>query len=415
MGAESKAADQPRRFCGFYFPYGVSLPDAKHADAEWNWFPDGTGTDFKFRKSLESLEPLRNDVTIMSGLSHPNGRRMGGHDTGDIFLTGAQFKGSQFVNSISIDQFAAEHIGKHTRFSSLVLSTDGGVGEPTRTSTLSFGRTGQPVPSLSKPRQIFDRLFGVNDESLAAQHRELRNSRNMLDQVLANAKSLRLKLGKQDQRKFDEYLASVRAIEQRVERSQRWLEIPKPKVAETGLHLEADDNAPRELIRTMYDLIYLAFQTDSTRLATYQLGSMNGATSIAGKFPSLIGLKGNHHSLAHGAGKAGGAERLGQWDQFLAQQFSYFLERLRSTPEGDGNLLDNTICFYGSSNSKTHNNNNYPLILAGGRRLGLKHGQHLTLDAKTPLSNVFVTTLNCMGIETPTFADSTGELTALKA
>jgi hypothetical protein len=415
MDASAKTAQQPRRFAAVYFPYGVSLPNEDHEHANWNWFPKGEGRDFQFNDSLKPLEPLRDQVTILGGLSHPHGRKMGGHDTSDIFLTGAELKGSQLQNSISMDQVAAAHFADQTRYASLALSTDGGVGESTRSSTLSFSRTGQPLPALSKPRQVFERFFGVNAASKAAQRRELQNSGSMLDLVLENAKSLRLRLGSEDQAKLDEYLASVRQIEKRVERSEQWLDVPKPKVDATGLHLDATDETPLELIRTMYDLMFLAFQTDSTRMATYQLGNMNGATSIAGKFPALLGYGESMHKLAHGWNKKGGAEALGKWDRFLAEQFAYFINRLKDTPEGDASLLDHTMLLYGSSNSRTHNNTNYPIIFAGGKRLGFKHGKFLKFGEDTPFANVHATALNRLGVPTESFADSQGEMTELLA
>ncbi|MGY8671955.1 MAG: DUF1552 domain-containing protein [Verrucomicrobiia bacterium] len=413
MTAQAKTLSRPRRFAAVYFPYGVSLPTEDHEHANWTWFPQGEGRDFQFNDSLKSLEPLRDQVTIMSGLSHPHGRRMGGHDTSDIFLTGAELKGSRLKNSISLDQVAASQFGEETRYPSLSLSTDGGVGEATRASTLSFGRTGQPIPAQHQPRQVFDRLFGVNADSKAAQRRRLTNSGSMLDLVRENTRSLRRRLGREDQQKLDEYLSSVRQIEQRVERSERWLDIPNPKVDASGMHLDASDEMPRELIRTMYDLMALAFQTDSTRYATYQIGNMNGATSIAGKFPALLGLGQSMHKLAHGWNKQGGAEALGKWDEFLAQQFTYFIERLKNTPDGDASLLDHTILLYGSSNSRTHNNTNYPIMLAGGKGLGMKHGQYLKLNEQTPFANVHTTILNRLGVPTEKFADANGELTQL--
>ena len=195
---------------------------------------------------------------------------MGGHDTADIWLTGAQFKGGTFQNSVSIDQLAARHFGDSTRFSSLTMSTDGGVGEATRSSTLSFSHNGTPIPAQNRPRLVFNRFFGINSESVVQQRNELENSGSMLDLLLEHSKTVRKKLGKQDLQKFDEYLESVRSIEKRVDRSQRWLDIPKPKVATTDLHLDSDHNSPEEYIRTMYDLIFLAFQTDSTRLHFFQ-------------------------------------------------------------------------------------------------------------------------------------------------
>ncbi|NNE93160.1 MAG: DUF1552 domain-containing protein [Verrucomicrobiales bacterium] len=417
MGATEKttvAASKPVRLCAVYFPYGAATPRGKDADLNWSWMPQGEGADFQLGESLKSLEPFRDDITFLKGLSHLNGRKMGGHDTADIWLTGAQFKGGQFRNSVSIDQLAAQQFGDATRYSSLTMSTDGGVGEPTRSSTLSFGRNGQPIPAHNRPRLIFDRLFGVNPESAEKQRQELVNSGSMLDLLLDHSKSVRKNLGKQDQQKFDEYLESVRAIEKRVDRSQRWLDIPKPEVDASGLHLDSDDNTPEEYIQTMYDLIFLAFQTDSTRVATYQIGNMNGATSVAGKFPQLLDFGGTLHNLAHGAGKPGGMEKLGKWEKYLAEKLTGFLERLRSTEEGDGgHLLDSTMVLYGSSNSNTHNNTNYPLMLAGGKKLGLKHGQLVNYGADTPLTNLHVTMLNRLGVPSDGFVDSTGELTEI--
>ena len=411
MADADDAQELPRRFCSVYFPFGVSLPPEKHEHAEWNWFPEGGGKDFRFRNVLRSLEPLKENVTVLGGISHPSGHKMGGHDTGDIFLTGASFHGSDFSNSISLDQFAALEMGNQTRFPSLVLSSDGGVGEPTRSTTLSFSREGRPVPALASPRQIFSRLFGDGDNDTEAEQRQLENSGSILDLVMEHARSLKNRLGRQDQNKFDEYLSSVRDIERRVQRSQHWLDIPKPEVPPGAVNIEVSQDAPREYLQSMYDLMFLAFQTDSTRLATYMIGQVAGATTIANAFPACIGLQGNWHGLAHGAGKKGGYERLGRFDQFLVEQLASFLEKLASTSEGDGTLLDRTIVLYGSSNSRTHNNRNYPLVLAGGKGLGLKHGQYLRYKDNLPLANLFVTILHRLGIESPSFADSSGELT----
>ena len=415
MGASAKTLPRPKRFCSIYFPYGVSLPRKKDDSAKWQWFPDAVGRDYRFNESLKCLEPLREHLSILGGLSHPHGRKIGGHDSADIFLTAAELKGGQLKNSVSIDQLMAAQLGDDTRFRSLSLSVDGGVGEATRSSTLSFSRSGQPVPALHNPRVVFNRLFGKEDRSLEDQRQELQNSENMLDLVLDHSKSVRRKLGKQDQNKFDEYLQSVRQIEQRVERSEKWLDVPKPQVNAAGLHLDADDKTPGELIKTMLDLMYLAIQTDSTRFLTYQMGNMNGATSIATKFPSLLGFGKNQHTLAHGWNKPRGAEALGKWDRFRAQQLSYFLQRLQDTPELDGTLLDHTMVLYGSSNSNTHNNTNYPLVVAGGDELGLKHGGYHRFGSDVPLSNLFVTMMNRLGMPTKNFVDSTGEITELIA
>lgn len=235
----------------------------------------------------------------------------------------------------------------------------------------------------------------------------------MLDLVLAQSKSLRDKLGKQDQLKFDEYLPSIRETEKRVVRSQEWLDVPKGKVDEESLELSCSTDLPLVFMRTMCDLMYLAFQTDSTRLATYMLSAMNGNTSNA--FPKALGL-GTQHELAHSAGKPGGFPRQGRWNQCLIENLARFLQRLAETPEGDGNMLDNTLILLGTSNSRTHNNHNDPLVFAGGRNMGIEHGQYLTYNRDgndAPMSNLLFTILNRMGVAETGFSDSTGDLSEL--
>jgi hypothetical protein len=420
MGAGAVGAPQqantPKRLCAMYFGFGVGLPKEDGEHAQWRWFPKGEGRDFQFTETLKPLDAHREKLTVLGGLSHPNGRKMGGHDTGDTFLTGAFLNNKFLQNTISLDQVVAQAMGDETRFSSLVLSTDGGVGEPTRSSTLSYNDKGRPIPALNQPQQIFDRFFGEGDADTIAQRRRLKSASSMLDRVLEDSRSLRNRLGNQDREKLDEYLASVRQIEQGVERSQRWLEIPRPELRDEErdmLQLDADDKAPLQFIRTMYDLIYLAFRTDSTRVATYQITNMADCSSKAAKFPQLQGFKDSLHSLAHDWDKPEGAEKLGRWDRFMAEQFAYFLARLDSAKEENGSLLDHSLVLYGSSNSTTHTNNNYPLVLAGGSELGLHHGQFLKFPEKIPLANLFTTMLHCVGVDQEKFADSTGEMTEI--
>lgn len=414
---KNSTAELPKRFCCVYFPFGVAVPAEDQPTRQWGWFPTGEGKSFKFTNVLSPLESLRDNVTVIGGISHPNGWVMGGHDTGDIFLTGSLMKSGVFTNTISLDQRIAEANGTNTRFRSLTLSSDGGVGEPTRSCTLSFTREGRPIPALSSPTQIFKRLFGVESGgNIGHQRRQLKNTSSMLDRVLEHSKTLNQKLGVNDQRKFEEYLASVRTIERRVERAEAWLEIPKPKVSHDTINTEATQQGPKDYIKAIYDLMYLAFQTDSTRVATYMIGQVAGATTIANAFPGCLGLAPNWHGLAHGAGKPGGIEKLGRFDQFLAQNHASFLSRLSGTTEGEGSLLDRTVVLYGSSNSRTHNNHNYPLLLAGGRDLGLTHGQFLQYNEREmPLSNLYATIANCLGINDEGFSDSTGEMSDILA
>jgi hypothetical protein len=412
--AGSRDQMAPRRFCSIYFPYGVSLPKIDGEYGQWHWFPKGGGKDFTFNKSLEPLESMRDQVTVLGGLSHPKVRRIGGHDSGDTFLTGEEMSlaTSGLKNSISLDQFMARthRLGSKTRFSSLTLSSDGGTGLPTRANTLSYSHSGQPIPSLNRPALVFERLFGLKGDSIDAQRKGLTRTGSHLDLLIDEAKTLQRKLGKTDQEKLDQYLTSVREIEQDVERSAQWLKVPRPKVNAEGLSLDADSETPGKLIHAMLDLIALAFQTDSTRFATYQLASMHGAISIANKFPPLLGFAKEAHGLAHGAGKGTGAENKGKWDRYQTECLAYLMKRLNEMKEGDGTVLDNTCILYGSSNSKTHNNNNYPLVLAGGRNMGYQHGQYLKFDQDVPLANLFVTIQKSLGAKADSFADSTGEM-----
>lgn len=420
MSGSSHAAatekSMAKRLCAFYFGFGVSLPKEDSDQAKWRWFPNGNGKEFKFTETLQPLEKHRDHLSILGGLSHPNGRRMGAHDTGDTFLTGAYLNNKMLQNTVSVDQVAAVTASEQTRFSSLVMSTDGGVGEPTRSSTLSYDDKGRPLPALNQPQQIFDRFFGEGDADVLRRQRRLKSAAGMLDRVLEDSKSLRKRLGNHDREKLDEYLASVEEIERGVQRSQQWLEVPRPELSDQDreiLHLEADDEAPRNFIRTMYDLIYLAFRTDSTRVATYQITNMADCSSKAAKFPQLEGFKSSLHSLAHDWNKPGGAEALSRWDQFMAEQLSYFLDRMSDSKENEASLLDNTVVLYGSSNSTTHNNRNYPLVLAGGGNLGLQHGQYLRFDEKIPMSNLLLTMLHRVGSEQESFSDSTNDLTEI--
>ena len=256
----------PPRLCCVFFANGVSLPPVDHADhKKWNWFPLGEGADYRLTQTLKPLEPFRQDMTILGGLSHPLGRLLVGHATADIWLTGGDVRGSEYRNSISFDQRVAREQGKHTRFPSLVLSSNGGVGYKTRTTTVSFNRSGEAIPAESNPRQIFERLFsGGGTASLRARKRQLQQDRRIVDLVLEDSRNLKRRLGHHDQQKLEEYLEAVHEIERRLERTEAWLAAPRPTVDPGQLNLTVSQNSPRDYIRTMYDLMLLAFQTDTT-------------------------------------------------------------------------------------------------------------------------------------------------------
>lgn len=425
----NKRSDQRKRLACFYQPDGVPMPrvdDPAHQD--WSWFPHGKGTDFRFTKCLDPLEPLRKDLTIFSGLSHPAARNIHGHSNADQFLTGAPTGGAgDYANTISLDQLFAAQVGEQTRHGSLVLSTDGGTGSPRGTQTMSFNQFGRHVPAEHKPKRIFDMLF-VKSSADAA--RRLALSKSALDDLMIDARSLQKTLSKRDQETLDEYLQSVRDTEINIEKAKRWMNIPLPQVNVDHLQLDITPEDPQIYLQTMYELIYLAFKTDSTRVATYQLGRENGV-GISDYLARAVGFK-LTHQLSHGTKKPGGWENFGTYCRFLSQEFERFASKLKSTPEpgGEGNMLDNTLLLFGSASSSFHLSRNYPLILVGGKNMGFKHGQYLkygqgnednqadagiSTDAgwrgemdyqELPLSNLYLTMLQKLGIETKTFGGS---------
>lgn len=427
-------SDDIKRLACIYFPDGVPMPLPEDpAYKDWSWFPHGAGQEFSFSKCGEAFEPLRNDMTILSGFSHPSARKIHGHSNADQFLTAAS-TGSHgpYANTISLDQVYAAHVGEKTRFSSLVLSTDGGTGTPRGTHTLSFNRNGRAIPAEHRPKRVFDMLFVKSNGDAA---RRLAISKNALDDLMADATSLRKRLSKSDRQSLDEYLDSVREAEIKVEKAKRWINTPLPTVESDHLNLELTPDEPRQYVQTVFELMYIAFKTDSTRVATYQIGRENGF-GISDHLARAVGLS-LAHSLSHETKEPGGWKNFGTYCQFLNEEFSRFAMKLKQTPEpgADGSMLDNSLLLFGSASSAFHLSRNYPLVLAGGKKMGFRHGQYLNSAGANPqggawdggrepwqqevahedrpLSNVFVTMLQQLGVSTQSFADSTGTVAEL--
>ena len=418
-----------KRLACIYFPDGVGMPlpeDPSYKD--WAWFPHGNGTEFQFSKCGEPFEPLRKDLTILSGFSHPAVRKVHGHCNADQFLTAAPTgTGGPYQNSVSLDQVYAAYVGDQTRFSSIVMSTDGGTGTPRGAQTLSFDHNGRAIPAENRPKRVFDMLFVSSDEDAA---RRLALSKSALDDLMEDAASLRRKLNPSDQHSLDEYLESVREAERRVEKARHWINTPLPVVKEDHLKLDITPDEPRAYVQTMFELIYLAFKTDSTRVATYQIGRENGF-GISDHLARAVGYT-LAHSLTHETKNPDGWKRLGIYCQFLNEEFARFVTRLQQTPEpaGQGNMLDNSLLLFGSASSAFHLSRNYPLVLAGGTNMGFRHGHYINnagadpqagawdggtepwqLEVKKedkPLSNVFATMLRQLDVPTEKFADSDG-------
>lgn len=405
------APASPKRLCFLYFPNGVGMPPEDSSFyKKWHWFPMGEGTDYQLTQSLAPLNPYKGDMSIMGGLSHPFSREVLGHMAGDSFLTGGDLRG-EYKNSVSVDQVAAQQLSRHTRFPSLTLSTDGGVGYKSRTSTLSFNSSGKPIPSEHRQREIFERYFSPSGGASTDERRKsLNQGKKIVDLVLEDSKSFKKRLGANDQSKLDEYLTSLNEVEQQLTRNERWLDVPMKEFDASLINLDVDPTAaPEDYVRSMIDLMVLGFQTDATRVMTYMMAREDGM-GFGDNFPKIaLGLQG-HHTISHDRA-TGHWEDWGRLDRWYAKQFVYFIKKMKSTKDVHGSLLDNTLVLYGSACSTTHNARNCPLILAGGANMGLKHGAYTVFDEKKErLSNLYVNMLNRLDIETESFSDSTGKL-----
>ena len=428
-------SENPRRFVSVYHPDGVGLPLKNDpAWTDWSWFPQpGEGErDFQLTKVLDVLEPLRNDITIYSGLSHPAVRKVHGHSNADQYLTGAATGGhGAYKNSISLDQVYAAHIGDFTRHASIVMSTNGGVGGPRGAQTQSFNREGRPIPAMNRPKQIFDMLFVTNGKNAAAR---LARSKSSLDVLISQSRALGRKLSARDRQTLQQYLDAVRDTEIKLAKAQKWIDTPVPTVDTGNLKLDADPKEARMYFQTMYELIYLAFLSDSTRVATFQLGRENGE-GPHDLLSKAVGL-GGAHGLTHSVKKPNGWQNLGTYNRYQAMEFGKFIQRLKDTPEpnGSGNMLDNTFAMHGSASSSFHLSRNYPIISAGGKNLGFDNGRYLKFGSgnednqagagivtdagwrgkieaeELPLAKLFVTVLQRLGVETDRFAGYTGGL-----
>ncbi|MDA0840702.1 MAG: DUF1552 domain-containing protein [Planctomycetota bacterium] len=395
----------PRMIC-CYVPNGVNITE---------WMPTGEGLGYEMSPTLQVLKAHRKDFTVISGLGHPASK--GGHSGADTWLTGADLAavpGSDYANSVSADQIVAQVHGKQTRFPSLQLSDTSGTGSAGHSHTLSFDRSGTPLPAEDSPQRLFDRLF-VPDTTAdrAATLRRYAEKKSILDSVLSEANALHKNLGSTDQKKLDQYLTSVRETEQRVRRLEAWIDIPKPNIESRTLQLNSQPHNAHDRpmwIDVMLEIAYLAFLTDTTRVISFEWSREAGGFGGGGE---------NHHQLSHHGGDAEMLKGLGIIDRFHLERLGRFIEFLKSTADGDGNMLDHTLVLYGSGMNSgkrgDHSPKNLPTIIAGGQKLGIKQGQHLKFDEEKhpPFSNLLLSLVQMMGVETDSFRDSKSTLTGL--
>lgn len=405
----------PLRSCFLYVPNGVNVA---------NWFPEGAGHDYKLNATMKPLENLRSEFQVVSGLAHEHGFA-NGDGAGDharahaTFLTGARPKktaGADIQVGVSIDQEMAKHLGNETRFPSLELSCDGARKSGSCDSgyscayqfNLSWRTENTPMSAEANPRLVFERLFGrgQGEERQRSFDQRMAERRSVLDFVMGETQSLSKQLGRNDVHKLDEYLTGIREIEQRIETAERFRDLPE-------IAMDTPPGVPKEYqdhIRIMFDMLALAFQTDSTRIASFMLAHDGSNRNFRD-----IGVSEGHHSLSHHQSKPEILEKIAKIDHFYVQQLAYFLEKLKNIKDPSGaSVLDNSMIVYGSGlcDGNRHNHDNLPIIVAGKGGGVFQPGRHVQLEVKqrTPMANLFVSMMQHMGINDPDFGDSNGQL-----
>jgi hypothetical protein len=428
----------PVRAAYLYFPNGAWMDE---------WVPKKTGSDFELPFSLTPLESVRQHVTVLSGLDKPFSRTGDGHYAKTAnFLTGLHVRKTtgQDLNSggISVDQVAAARVGHLTPLPSLELATDPVINGLDRAvnytrmygSYISWLKPNVPLPRIIDPRAAFERMFGPRDEQgRPLPQPEHAADQSLLDAALSDAHDLSRRLGRNDRRKLEEYLDSVRSVEKRLGRATTpaWQPptrppalVPPPSIPRPQMLFTSKDNGgdsavlpgsgpldPPKLVRLMLDLIVLAFWTDTTRNMTFMF-----ANDVSPRnFSFLPGVTENHHSSSHHANQKAKIESYKIITRWHVEQFSYLLGRLQSIKEGDRTLLDNSMIMCGSSLSdgNKHDPDNLPILVGGKGGGRIKSGQHIASPRNTPLCNLYLSMLHCMEIDLPRFGDSTALLQGL--
>ena len=408
--AEPKA---PLRMAFISFPNGAIMPA---------WTPKEDGENYELPPTIQALADLKGDFNLLTGLAQNGGRALG-DGAGDharssaSFLTGThpvKTSGANIRCGQSVDQAAAEQIGHLTRLPSLELGTErgrdaGGCDSGyscAYSNNISWKSATTPMAKEINPRLVFERLFGNGNKNDAAHARRNRVRQSVLDLVADDAQQLKKALGRTDQQKVEEYFNSVRELELRVTRSEHVAPAEKPD-------FETPESVPsdiREHIRLMYDLLTLAFQTDTTRVATFMLANEGSNRSYR-----MVDVNSGHHELSHHREDAEKMAQIQRIDRFLADEFARFLTNLKNTKEGAGSVLDNSMILYGSglSDGNRHRHDDLPIILAGRGGGTIKTGRHIRMGSETPLNNLFLSMLDRVGVGIRSLGDGTGRLTAL--
>jgi hypothetical protein len=413
-GLAAPAEAFPLRMAFCFVPNGKNMTE---------WTPKAVGADFELSPTLEPLKAVKDDLLVLSGLTHdkarPNGDGPGDHARSmATFLTARQARktdGADIRIGVSVDQVAAEKVGPATRFASLEIGCEGGRNAGNcdsgyscaYSSNLSWRTESTPMSKEIDPRQVFDRLFAKPSKGDEAQQRRDRYKQSILDFVADDAKQLKSNLGSTDQRKLDEYLTGVREIEQRILKAPATAEVGDGKMDRpSGVPARYEDH-----LKLMGDLLALAFQGDLTRIATFVF-----ANDGSNRPYKDIGVADGHHDLSHHQNNKEKLEKVAQINRFHVAQFAYMLEKLKAVKEGDGTLLDNCMIVYGAGigDGNAHNHDELPVLFAGKARGTIKTGRHVRYKKNTPMANLFLAMLDRLDVKLEAFGDSTGRLTDLE-
>lgn len=409
LAAEAGAAE-PRRLACFYIPGAIN----RHT-----WFPKDTGPKYTLAPAHQPLAHLRDQFSVLTNLSHVTGR-ISGHVHPYNWLTGHNINlvPGTITNTVSMDQVAAKHLGA-TWVPSLALSFADGVG----TTTLSRSATGADVPATANYRGVFERLFPpANKGQLKDAHARIALDRSVLDTAAGGVKDFQRQLGADDRRRLDQYLESVREVEKRLDDSAMILDRGRPKFDEGAVNLQPQGkNGMREHIELMMDLIALVFQTDMTRVVTHSLGGEGGPNYDEYKeWAQKAGapVRGAHDVHHKGQAEAGTPEAnvLGSRDAMLVACLARLMDKLDGVRAAEGTLLDHTVLLFGGAQISSHSGKSFPTLLAGGKKLGFKHGQHVKWDGdKKPMSDLYLTILQQLGCPVKAFKESAGPLSEVLA
>ncbi len=410
--ASQLSVSSPTRLSFVYVPNGVIMD---------KWVPDIPGAAFELPPILKPLAPFRDRMLVLSGLAHNNGVAWEGEGAGDhsrsaaVWLTGTHPKkteGADLRAGISVDQVAAQELRKHTQLASLEMALDdnsmvgtcGSGYSCAYTNTLCWSSPGTPVPMENKPRAVFERLFGDLDSTdPEARRDQMRQEGSLLDSVAQEVARLVRGLGAKDRAKLTEYLDSIRDIERRIQIAEKQSDRELPSVERpVGVPSTFTEHA-----KLMMDLQVLAYQTDMTRVTTFMMGR-ESTTRVYQE----LGIREGYHPLSHHQNDAAKIEQVIQIDILHTQVFAYFLEKMQSTPDGDGSLLDHSMIVYGSglSDGNLHEHYDLPVLMVGGGSGQIQGGSHLQYPRDTPMANLFLTLLDKLGIQRERIGDSTGRL-----